>query len=221
MHKLLHTTCLLLMVAGCAMQPAQKDTANYWWYARYRISPDENGQTKWPVDLLIADRIIEPVLNKHRDEIRLWRFHRRSVDDSTGHQFSFIFYSDKQTAANIYAELKADPLGRSLLQKNIVHHFLTDAPDDNHRTAIEATSDKNWSEPMQKHWPEYIMGVSELWLGLINEFAQQNTGGMTDMLAEYEWVDGEIRKLWYAEEKHALFHHMHAIFGYPPEKNNN
>lgn len=212
---------MLLIVTGCAMQPQQEVSMNYWWYARFRISPDENGRTIWPVDLLIADRIVEPVLDKYRNDIRLWRFHRRSVDDSAGHQFSFIFYTDRQTAMNIYEELESSPLTRRLLQKNIVREFLADEPGTNQRTAMEDTSDKNWSLPMQKHWPKYIMGVSELWLGLIDELVQENTGGVSNMLAEYERVDGEITNLWYREGNHALFHHMHALFGYPPEPGTN
>lgn len=211
----------LFWLTACAVQPVHDDDSlSYWWYARYRIAPADNGMTNWPVDLLIADRMVEPVLEKYRNRIRLWRFHRRSVDDRAGHQFSFIFYTDKKTAGNIYASLQSEPLTQILLDKNILRRFLPDMLSGNQRTSLNATSDKNWSPSMQKHWPEYIMGVSELWLGLINELVHGHADNVDDMLAEYARVDGEIKSLWYEEGNHALYHHLHAIFGYPPPADN-
>lgn len=219
MYRILTITALVLLFAACAVQPPKEETVSYWWYARYQITPGDNGETNWPVDLVIADKIVEPVLSKYRNSILLWRFHRRSIDDSAGHQFSFIFYTDKRTAGNIYSSLQAEPTAQILLQKNIIRRILADPLSGNDRTSVQATSDRNWSSPMQKQWPEYIMGVSELWLGLINELVHSHAHNVDSMLAEYARVDREIKTLWYAEGNHALFHHMHAIFGYPPLKN--
>jgi hypothetical protein len=45
-----------------------------------------DGQTRWENDLLIAHQIAAPLLKARRIEIDLWRFHRRSAEDNTGHQ---------------------------------------------------------------------------------------------------------------------------------------
>ncbi len=45
------------------------------------------------------------------------------------------------------------------------------------RPNLEDTSDRSWSLPVQKSWPFYIMGVSEMWLNLIREVAGQKSSG--------------------------------------------
>ncbi len=70
---------------------------------------------------------------------------------------------------------------------------------------------------MQENWPAYIMGVSELWLKLIDGLVTTETASVSKMLELYTQANMEITELWYAESNHALFHHMHALFGYPPE----
>jgi len=102
----------------------------------------------------------------------------------------------------------------------IVH----DAYDDTSaiaRANIEDTSDGNWSPPIKKSWPFYIMGVSEMWLNLIREVASQTSWGKTPATVEaqlrfYEQVNASIEQMWKEEGQHAFLHHLNAIFGYEP-----
>jgi hypothetical protein len=101
---------IVCLASGCAVQytampgagatgvsPAVvSDQIHYWWYARYRLEWPQGAEPDWPVDLLLADRVIKPVLQSHRNEISYWRFHRRAIRDEAGHQFSFIFYTGKK-----------------------------------------------------------------------------------------------------------------------------
>ena len=102
--------------------------------------------------------------------------------------------------------------------------IVRDAYDDTGaitRPNIEDTSDRSWSPAIQKSWPFYIMGVSEMWLNLIREVASQTSGGKTPATVEeqlrfYEQVNASIEQMWKDEGQHAFLHHLNAIFGYEP-----
>ncbi|WP_319522101.1 hypothetical protein [uncultured Desulfosarcina sp.] len=131
------------MAAGCAgtanppvpepdvaqLSPHLSDE-NGWWAVRFKIDrPD--GDTRWEKDLLIAHRVIAPLILEYRDDIELWRFHRRSAGDATGHQFSFLFFASAETAEHIYRCVHADPLVEQLLSSQLVAAVLTDPLDRN------------------------------------------------------------------------------------------
>ena len=220
---------LSCLVAGCATQAtrkaAQTEVASagpqaqpYWWYARYRIGWPEGAEPDWRVDLLLADAVIRPVLKDYRAQIRYWRFHRRADRDEAGHQFSFIFYADKDTAGRIYAALSDDKLTGQLVEKNILTRPVTDNLENNHQTGVQDTSDKNWSETLQIAWPAYIMGVSDMSLQLIEQYAGATSpdAGVDDLLRRYGDANDKITALWKNEGQHAFLHHLNAIFGYEP-----
>ena len=84
---------------------------------------------------------------------------------------------------------------------------------------IGDTSDPNWSQSIQKNWPDYIMGVSRFWLGLINDAVAEAETDETDieqLLQEYKQANETVTTLWQTEGEHALLHHLSAIFGYRP-----
>jgi hypothetical protein len=219
--------CLFCIAAGCAMPPPRTGEAAtyggtqqqpYWWYARYRIAWPEGADPDWRVDLLLADAVVKPVLDANRQQIRYWRFHRRANRDAAGHEFSFIFYADKETAARIYAALAEMKLVDTLLEKHILLKVVTDNLDNNHQNGVQDTSDKNWSETLQIAWPAYIMGVSDLWLQLIAQNVDKYPpdAGVDELLEKYGAANDKITAMWQKEGQHALLHHLSAIFGYEP-----
>src|SRR3990172_8483737 len=181
MYRIISILMIVLIsgiAAGCAAPAPRTGDATtdggpekqaYWWYALYRIAWPEGAEPDWRIDLLLADAVIKPVLHDHRRQIRYWRFHRRASRDDAGHQFSFIFYADKDTAGRVYAALASDTLSGKLVEKNILQKVITDNLENNHLGGVQDTSDKNWSETLQNAWPAYIMGVSDMWLQLIGQ----------------------------------------------------
>ena len=222
---------LLGLLAGCATasQPApvtgiaphrlypNEDLG--WWRIRFRMDR-ANGQTRWERDLLIAHRIIAPILTTHGQTIHLWRFHRRSAEDDIGHQFSFLFYTIATEADLIYRRMLEGPLLARMMTDQLVREVLIDNVHDNTRPDIGDTSDSNWSPVMQVAWPYYIMGVSRMWLEMINQFSVEI--GTTDptrldsLITHYTTVNAEVTKTWQEEAYHALLHHLNAIYGYRP-----
>jgi hypothetical protein len=223
----------MMAISGCAMvapvkppdiKPVEKQeevSRNGWWHARFQIKWPQDHDPSWHMDLVIAHKIISPVLDQYKSSILLWRFHRRAARDQTGHQFSFIFYSSPETADQIYNTIRSDPLLREMKIARVIIQDLYDDTSVIAQPDVEDTSDKNWSSQMKKSWPHYIMGVSELWLDLITEISTQfSSGEMPSSLEEheafYEDVNMRIKGLWQEEGRHALLHHLNAIFGYEP-----
>ena len=202
------------------LPPAYKKTEdNFWWRCQFKIVWPENRRLNWEMDLLLAHSVISPVLENHSEDISYWRFHRRAARDSAGHQFSFIFFSKPETAASVYREIQRSSVLQQALEMNLVEKVIAGDPRSPKSPNIQDTSDRNWPIDIQKTWPSFIMGVSSLWLGLINESFQIVPQESTDidlLLDKYREVDVKITEMWRNEGQHALLHHLSAVFGYNP-----
>lgn len=230
--RLLLLLAMYTLIFGCAAHPSaseqgleigtyhvtDSDSQQYWWYVRFKIVWPPDSDPDFSVDLLLADAVVKPELHTHRNNISYWRFHRRAARDNAGHQFSFIFYTTKDTAKAIYASLPKNELVIQLQQKNIIEQIILDNPENNPRTSIRDTSDKSWSEEIQATWPVYIMGVSNMWLQLIEQEID-GTADSTDinvLVDKYRLANQNVTRLWQTEAQHAFLHHLNAIFGYEP-----
>jgi len=189
---------------------------NGWWAARFGIKWDKkNKEPDWYIGAFIANEIVAPSLEQFKQEISLWRFHRRAARDNAGHQFSFLFYSSPETAKRVYAKIKSEQILAKLKQAGLIIRDSYDNPETLNKPNIEDTSDKSWSISVQKAWPYFIMGASQLWLELIKEKGK-SPATLTQKVAHYKQVTKLLRELWKEEAKHAFFHHLNAIFSYAP-----
>jgi hypothetical protein len=190
-----------------------------WWICRFKISWPRNAEADGAVDLLLAHAVVGPVLREHSKEISWWRFHRRAVRDKTGHQFSFLFYSTSSVSFRIMEALRESKILHRAVEAGIVEKVIFDDPTKPTRPQIEATSDDHWSPALQRNWPSYIMGVSALWLGLIDDFMADvpaHNDDVSALLERYRQVDSKVTSLWRNEGQHAFLHHLSAVFGYEP-----
>ena len=223
----------ILMSAGCATPgparsietisppPPEAAATAGWWSAQFRIHWPAEEPVEWHWDLLIADKIVAPVLLQYNDAIRLWRFHRRAVRDETGHQFSFIFYASAETAYRIFNQMRANELLVEMRYAGVINEDRYDNPENNTRPRIEDTSDAGWPEAIQKSWPYYIMGASQLWLNLVRETVADmprvySPLSLHENEQQYKKVTAIVDDLWEKEAQHALLHHLGAMFGYKP-----
>lgn len=189
-----------------------------WWAARFRVYWPPEVAPDWAADHLLAHAVVAPVLSQYASRLPLWRFHRRAARDSAGHQFSFIFYTDAATAQSVLAELEEQPAAQALLQAGFVTKYYEHSRGYPHREQVQATSDPNWSPSMQRNWPVYIMGVSALWLGLLDEQARPipAVNEAAALLGHYRRAGERLNTQWRNEGLHALIHHLSASFGYVP-----
>jgi hypothetical protein len=223
----------ILAIAGCATTierkavqtieppPAEIASSAGWWYARFRMQWPPEEEPSWHTDLLIAHKIVAPVLLQYKDRIRLWRFHRRAARDEVGHQFSFIFYASAETAYQVFDRLRSNALLTEMAYAGRVIEKMYDNPDRIAKPQIKDTSDPNWPSSIQKSWPYFIMGVSQMWLNLIAEtVADMPAADALLSLDEYEEfykeVNATITSLWENNGRHAYLHHLNALFGYKP-----
>jgi hypothetical protein len=201
--------------------PAALPAGNGWWYARFRMNWPPDTEAVWHMDLFLAHQVILPLLEQHKNDILLWRFHRRAARDKSGRQFSFIFYSSSLTAREIINEIESDEQVKQLKFSGVMDQVVYDDPAEIIRPDIEDTSDERWPESIQKTWPYYIEGVSRMWLNLISEVADDNLSGDAPSTLEeidlfYRQVNDIITDLWQTDGRHAFMHHLNALFGYIP-----
>ncbi len=231
MKKLLTLVILLsvTLLAACStntprtmeslnMSAALKaDESVAWRSCTFRVAWPEQTEPNWGVDLLLAHRVVGPVLEKFDNDIHRWRFHRRANRDAAGHQFTFMFYTGTSHARDIIAQIEQDELRQQLLEENLLEVAACDSPEDMLRPLISDTSDSNWPDSVQKHWPSYIMGVSSLWLGLIDEAVasvRTETSDIDQLIQQYNNANQTVTSLWQEYGEHAFLHHLNAIFGY-------
>ncbi len=225
---------VLLLAGGCASvtpvaapQPLGEsesdgpERSKGWWYARFQMYWPEDAEPAWHLDAILAHRVVRPVLRQYRAGIDLWRFHRRAGRDSSGHQFSFIFYANPATADRIYRAVRSNPDLADMKSSGMIVRDNYDDTRLTERPGIDDTSDKSWSEPVRKAWPYFIMGVSETWLDLISQFAAKQFKGnapssVDDLDESYRQVHQAVEEAWRKEGCHAFLHHLNAVFGYEP-----
>jgi hypothetical protein len=197
--------------------PPAADGDEYWWVYRFRIDWPADAPADMSVDLLLAHAVVKPALERHASRLPYWRFHRRAARDAIGHQFSFLFYTDPATAADLYAALASSQVHARLRDQGLVTRIVTDDPQAPVRPGIGDASDPSWPPMLQRQWPAYIMGVSRLWLGLIDEAVAELAPEQReddDLLAVYREADARVSRLWYTQGQHAFLHHLNAVFGY-------
>lgn len=190
-----------------------------WWACRFKISWPPGAEVDWAVDLLLAHAVVGPVLREHTEKVSWWRFHRRAARDKGGHQLSFLFYSNSSVSAAVMEDIRQSNALQQALAKKIVEKIAFDDPNKPCHPQIEAMSDHHWTPELQRNWPSYIMGVSSLWLGLIDDFMKgvpAHDDNFPKLLEQYRQAQDAVTTLWRKEGQHAFLHHLSAIFGYEP-----
>ena len=96
-----------------------------WWYARFQMEWPENEDPRWHTDLILAHKVLSPVIAQHQEKIGLWRFHRRALRDQAGHQFAFIFYASPQVARQVFDQLNSDPFLEEMKAAGVLNKTIT------------------------------------------------------------------------------------------------
>jgi hypothetical protein len=232
-HRLISVLLILfiMVIAGCtttgstkltetvAPPPQEIAAACGWWFAQFRLHWPAEEPANWHLDLLIAHKIVAPALAQYKDEIHLWRFHRRAARDDAGHQFSFIFYASAETAYQIFIMLRSNEMLSEMKSTGMIIEDRYDNTDRISRPHIEDTSDPGWPPAIQKSWPYFIMGASRMWLNLISETIagmsnSERPLSIEENVKRYKKASAAISELWQQKGQHAFLHHLSALFGY-------
>jgi hypothetical protein len=224
---------LVALLSGCTslgqvqkhavkpVAPEELPSGSGWWRVRFRMNWPPDTDPVWHMDLYLAHQVIMPLLEKNKKDIYLWRFHRRANRDGAGRQFTFYFYSTSRTAQQIFDALQSNPILSDTLSSGVIDDIVYDNPANIERPNIDDTSDKKWPLSIQKTWPYYITGVSQMWLNLVAEIADRDLqddrpATLEDIESFYRQVDETVTELWQKNGRHAFLHHLNAVFGYKP-----
>jgi hypothetical protein len=228
---------LLFVFAGCAAQrptagppeaftPApggafDKNAERGWWQVYFFINWAEDSEPNWYMDPLLAHRIVAPVLERYRNQVLIWRFHRRAARDDAGHRFTFYFYTTPEVAAQMIKDIRYSELLSRLTAEGQILRTEFGNPMTNPHPGVADVSDGHWTPAMQSAWPYFIMGASQMWLNLIAEVAADRPpldegSSLAEIQNFYGEVANAINQLWQKDGRHALLHHLNAIFEYRP-----
>jgi hypothetical protein len=220
-----------VLLAGCTTLPPAPaplslegipgDGEPVWQRTRFWIHWPQDEDPAWHVDALLAHRVIGPVLERNRASIALWRFHRRAARDGAGHSLSFLVYAPPARGEALCRGLREDPRVGALIRAGVLDKVACSSPPGKRAALVEGTSDPGWPSEIQRTWPWYIQGVSEMWLRLIDQLAdpggdRADPATVEDLVAHYRALHGELTGLWAEEGEHAFLHHLNALFAYEP-----
>jgi hypothetical protein len=188
-----------------------------WYSHQFFIERPNFANTRWWIDLFLFDTIVRECLIANAKDIDIWRIHRRGQDDATGHKFSFLYYSSKEVFKTIESSITDHGVVKVLQKAN----FLRDLSHVEIGAKIEATSDNKWPLPLQKTWPYYIMGVSQMALELVDNLRHSprpayDVVSINDCETYYTLIMNRFIEVWQNWGSHAFFHHINAVFGFMP-----
>lgn len=168
---------------------------------------------------MLAHRVAGPRVERERASILLWRFHRRAGDDSVGHSLSLLTYAPREINERLCRLLKEDQTVMEMIEAQLLDKVECEGFAGDREHLVEATSDSRWSPSLQRAWPYYIMGVSEMWLRLLDEHARRLADGaqprtLAQTGALYRNVHDSVTQAWRSEGEHAFLHHLSGLFGY-------
>ena len=186
-----------------------------WWMFRFKVRQKLPDTVEFHIDSLLAYSILAPVIEEFTTDLPLWRFHRRAANDANGHQFSFIYFVNADVSQRIVSALETQMENADYQMEDFIEEYSVDGPVGD-AGDLSATSDPRWNSNLQQHWPEYIMGLSKFWLGLITTAVSQHGNPSGDFSTYFKEIDAEITQIWQKEGQHAIFHHTSALFGYQP-----
>ena len=188
-----------------------------WQVFRFQIESPKIRNPHWWIDILLLDTVVRSCVAKYGREFLLWRIHRRAAEDKTGHQFSFYCYVDDAKTSEITAFVESQKAIEIIQTHGLLRGFSSDIIGEE----IEAASDRNWTDPVQKTWPYFIMGVSEMLLHLLDEVRQAPTPSLIEsdksMLQRYYTdLHERVNEVWLHQGSHCFLHHLGALFAYKP-----
>lgn len=234
LFRVLGFPIILVFVVGCTVQrppllgssahvgayQGTGDSKAVWQYIKLKFTWPEGHEPLWALDAVVADQVFYKILADRSEKIPLWRFHRRALRDSSGHQFDFIFYCSDECAKQVWDSVVSNSTYLTLKDRSLIEQSSWDSLEMPGGQMLAATSDPTWSKKLQEAWPYFAMGVSATWLELVHsEYSPHSEpSSVKQLLADYRQAEQKVAETWSSSGQHAFFHHLSAMFGYQPLK---
>ncbi len=212
--------------AAIAKGPLSMDR---WFNFRFRfVWPEEERAPRLWIDVLVLDTLVRDVINKRRSSIRLWRVHRRAArteesgkPDQVGHQFSLMVFTSEAVANEIDSEVLGHSVKVGMDDCGLLCQYLMETDEREDVFQPSGTSATAWSSELQKSWPYYIHGASEMLLDLAvhckaGEQAPGFDSGLDRVTDFYQRLHEQLCGVWQQEGHQAFLHQLNGLFGYVP-----
>jgi len=176
------------------------------------------------IDVAIIDIIFRKIVFGFEDDITLWRFHRRCRSNDK-HELKLDIFCEDEVGEKIYTEISSFDISGHLSTVNITLAFDWPEKGNNYPTDASITHficEDYWSEEIKNTWPRFITYCSNWFLDILNEIKSNLNAtqfddftNVAEILKQYDRINGRFNSLMELEGSHPLFHHIHAIIGYP------
>lgn len=193
-----------------------------WYSFNFNIVWPEGESPKTWIDVFITDTIVRDVVRKKKSEIAFWRVHRRRKRDEHGHELSFDCCAEKNTGESIRDTILLNPAYR-LLTANELLSAGNVTLQERGQAIDTLTRDEPWPPELQRAWPYFILGVSQMYLDLMQHIKAQipnfpaadlSNIDIEEIARSYTVLDKELACIWQQFGSHAFLHHLSAAFGY-------
>ena len=190
---------------------------NNWYEHLFRINRLDNANTRWWIDIFLFDTVVRECLATNSGNINIWRIHRRAADDQAGHQYSLFYYSPHELFEVVKSFIADHKAVKILQSENLLRELIQNSKGKE----IEATSDPSWPVSLQRSWPYFIMGTSQMALELIANLQDSSrpdleSASINECELYYSQLMVKFIDVWKTWGSHAFFHHINAVFGYSP-----
>jgi hypothetical protein len=187
---------------------------NKWHFLNFKIKWDKKFPVNFFIDLMVIDLLINPAIETFKPKLTLWRLHRSATED--GHILRFIFYTTSEISEEIFKNIEANKF-YTFIEENYLEDLVKQEGSQN----IEGAGDGHWPPEINKSWPYYIMGVSDMFIKLIkrikeNIVDQVKENNKEELENYYKEIEKKIDEIWLKYGCHAFIHHLSAIIGYKP-----
>ena len=188
-----------------------------WYFYRFRLKYNFGKAPKWWLDLFIIDRIFRIIIKDKgiNYQVKLWRFHRRSGEDNTGHQTTLACYTTGRDSVTIDNIIRSTPSFKLLSDGNLLREYFIEEGGE----YIDGSGDGHWPIEIRQSWPYFIQGASESILEMLRLIIDgiwhmEDFDNILDIEEFYQKVNERLVHIWYSQGGHAYLHHLNALFGY-------
>ena len=132
------------MAGAFPKMTSENGAGKCWRFCRFKIHWPSDRAPDFTIDMLLAHKVVGPVLQSLAPRIDWWRFHRRAARDSAGHRFSFLFYADSSVADSVIEAISRDPILLEALALGVIEEVTFSDPEKRDCPGLEDFSDPNW-----------------------------------------------------------------------------
>jgi len=199
----------------------QDNNNSRWWQIWFKIKqpPAEKGVAYPFNDLIIAHRILQPIINNYNQKLDSWHFHRRWKNDETGHLFNFFIKSEEMVKDTIFDEIEESKTLKILKDNGLVQETgcYEKLPNQN---GLYVWGE--WPQSINRNFPLFVHSLSKLWLDMIDEIQNfvptksLDPENIDQLQVFYQQIEANLNNEWLYRGAQFTYHYVSGIFGYSP-----